>query len=248
MRHLLIASLLVLTTPGTVGAASPSPVPSVSPSASPSAAPVPVPLPGELRINEFLPNPVGTDTGNEWVELANVSNHDVAAGGLVVARLASSTLVTVPAGTVFKAGEVLLLAQLSGSIVNGGDTVILKSGQTELDRVTYDGAGQEGWSWSRISATEGAWSSVPTPGTANPAEVPITDPGDDDSSVGSGSATTASTKASAATAEANPTAAAKKAAAKKLANSGLNVPVYLGLVGLAMILAKLYGYVRRRLI
>lgn len=242
MRYLLIASVLVLATPGTAVAASPTPTPAVSP--SPSASPAPAPLPGELRINEFLPNPVGTDTGNEWVELANVADHPVSAGGLVVARLSGSTLITVPAGTVVAPGAVLLLTQLSGSIVNSGDTLLLKAGQTELDRVTYDGNGAEGDSWSRISATEGAWTSVPTPGLVNPGGTPTDDPDDDeDADPGGGpdgGATTASTKARAATAS-KTKAAASQSTARKLANSGLaGLPYPLG-AGLAM----LYWYVRR---
>lgn len=238
MRYLLIASLLVLATPAPVAAVSPSPTPTVSPSPSPTAAPAPAPLPGEVRINEFLPNPVGTDTGNEWLELANVSGHDVAAGGLVVARLSGSNLVTVAAGTVIHDGDVLLLSQLSGSIVNSGDTILLKSGQTELDRVTYDAAGVEGQSWARFSATEGAWTFVPTPGEPNPAQVPDADPGSDDSGGSGAVAAAASTKASTSSTK---TATAKKTTAKKLPTSGPSAGMYVT-IGL---LAMLYWYVRR---
>jgi hypothetical protein len=239
MRKILIISVLVFATPGTARAASPTPTPTVSPTASP----VPAPLTGELRINEFLPNPVGTDTGNEWIELANVSEHDVAAGGLVVARVSGSTLATVPSGTTIKAGAVLLLNSLSGSIVNGGDTLLLKSGTTELDRVTYDANGAEGFSWSRISASEGAWTSIPTPGLVNPTNTGEEDEDDTESGGGStGSATSAATKASAATAKASTkTAGASKATAKKLATSGMFGAPYLLLFGLGM----LYWYIRR---
>ncbi len=255
MLRILIASLFVLVTSGVAVAvtalpvvAAP-PVPLVSPSPSPSATPAPVPaaLPGELWINEFLPNPVGTDTGNEWIELANVSSHDIGAGGVTVVRLSGSTLATVPSGTVVKAGEVLLLNALAGSIVNGGDTLILKSGQTELDRVTYDGAGAEGSSWSRISATEGAWTTVPTPGEANPAQPadPTPDPGTGDGSGGSGgTSNSATTRAATATVDATGTGSTKKTTAKKLPTSGLAAGAYLAPFTLAM----LYWYVRRRTI
>lgn len=254
MRRVVIASLFVLATPGTAVAlpallpgtlVSPSP----SPSATPTAVPAPTPLPGELWINEFLPNPVGTDTGHEWIELANVSSHDVGAGGVTVVRLSGPTLVTVPSATVIKAGAVLLLNQLSGSIVNGGDTLILKSGQTELDRVTYDGAGAEGSSWARISATEGIWTTVPTPGEPNPGQptdpTPTPDPGNGDGSgdpsSGGGTSNSATTRA---TAAADPaTGSSKKTTAKKLPTSGLTAGAYLAPFALAM----LYWYVRRRI-
>lgn len=246
MLRVLIASLLVLATPGIAVAVTASPVPMASPAPSPSATPAPAPLPGELWINEFLPNPVGTDTGNEWIELANVSSHDVGAGGVTVVRLSGSTLMSVPAGTVIKAGEVLLLNQLAGSIVNGGDTLILKSGQTELDRVTYDGAGAEGSSWSRISATEGIWTTVPTPGEANPVQPadPTPDPGTGDGSGDSGGTSNSATTRASAAADSTTTGSAKKTTAKKLPTSGLAAGAYLTPFTLAM----LYWYVRRRII
>jgi hypothetical protein len=238
MHRILIASVLgfgLAASPVAVAAAS-----SVAAAAStPAAVATPAaPQPGELRINEFLPNPVGTDSGNEWIELANVSDHDLDAGGVTVTRTSGTTLATLAAGTTIGAGEVYLIDHASGSIVNGGDTLTLTSGSTELDRVTYDDGGQEGWSWARMSSTEGVWTSDPTPGEPNPAEAPA-DPGDGsdssgDSSDGSSASTSAATSSS--------SAKAKKSSASKLPKSGPDAAAYAFPAALAM----LYWYVRRR--
>ncbi|MDP9211874.1 MAG: lamin tail domain-containing protein [bacterium] len=164
MQRLFIVLVSVLV-PLPVGA-SPSPLPSPTPTVAPSPA-VPAPLPGELRINELLPNPEGADTGREWIELKNVSSHEVLLEDVTVRRESGSKLASVLPGTVLSSGSVLLLSDLSGSLVNGGDTLLLFSDEVELDRVTYDKA-ENDQTWSRINDTEGVWTAMGTPGEENP--------------------------------------------------------------------------------
>lgn len=232
MRYILASFLITL---GATPALAASPTPLASPAA------VPKPAAGEVRINEFLPNPAGTDTGNEWVELANVSDHAVDAGGLVVARLSGSTIITVPSGTTIAAGAVFAMTA-TGSLINSGDTLILKSGSTELDRVTYDDLGGEGESWARQSATEGAWTDTPSKGEVNPVPNPEAAP-DPEAVIASttGAARSATTKAS--TTKASTAKASTKAvAAKKLPAGGAPWAGY----ALPAALAMLYWYKRIR--
>ena len=204
--------------------------------------PIAKPLAGEVRINEFLPNPVGTDTGNEWVELANVSTHTIDVGGLLVVRISGSTILTVPTGTTIVAGGVAAFTN-SGSLINTGDTLILKTGTTELDRVTYDDTGGEGQSWARSSATEGTWTDVTSKGEVNP--IPAPEAGADPEGIvtaatsATGKSTTATTKASTASSK---TSATKTSAAKKLPAGGTPWAGYV----LPMTLAMLYWYKRIR--
>lgn len=209
-----------------VGAASPTPVP------SPTASAVPVAVVGELWISEVVPNPVGTDTGNEWVELHNRTSHPVAIGGLVVARLSGTTLLTVSAGTVLAADAYLKLTA-TGSIVNGGDTLILKLGTVEYDRITYDAVGAEGQSWARLTETVGEWTDTPTPDAAN-AFPDLADDSDD-------LATAVSASTSGSSSQSAKSATSKKATASKLPKSG---PGLLGYLILPLAWA-VYGYGRK---
>lgn len=168
LRIILVSLILLvlLGWPSPVSAVTATPSPSPSPSPTPSPG-LPKPQPGDIWISEALPNPIGTDTGQEWLEFFNRTDAPLDVSGLTVVRLSGSTIATITAGTSLGGEAFLKVDKLSGSIINSGDTLILKSGSVELDRITYDGSGAEGSSWSRISATEGIWDAHPTPGAAN---------------------------------------------------------------------------------
>lgn len=221
--------LVVALMPGVARAATPTPLPTAQPSPLSANA---KPAAGDVWLNEVLPNPLGTDTGNEWVELFNRNSALLDISGLTVVRLSGATIVTVPTGTLLAGGAYLKL-MATGTIVNGGDILILKSGVTELDRVTYDDTGAEGYSWSRETADEGIWTESPTPGAAN--EFPGPDLAADTIDGGtSGGTTTAVTKAS---------AAKTKTTAKKLPASGPSSMAYL----IPLLVTAVYWYRYRRI-
>ena len=62
-------------------------------------------------INEFLPNAIGTDSGNEWVELYNYSASPVDLSGWKLQKATSSysTFYTFSTGTILSAGEFFVL-------------------------------------------------------------------------------------------------------------------------------------------
>lgn len=222
-----------------------APLPAVAASPSPTAAPLPVPAAGELWINEFLPNPAGVDTGNEWVELKNVGDKALDVGGVKVKRQSGTTVATVPGNTVVPAGG-LFLMNASGSLVNGGDTLELWAGTVLLDRVTYDTA-EDGLSWVRLGTDEGAWSDQPTPGGENPSEVTSGDTGGDNGGAdGSGAAaspTSASTRSAATPGTGTVPRRTASVSAKRgpLPQSGVGAWAYV----LPTLLATLYAYKTR---
>lgn len=236
-----------LTHPLPAAAADPSHGPTASPvtSPTPSVMPVPTPAAGELRINEFLPNPAGVDTGNEWVELKNVSTKALDIGGVKVKRQNGTTVATVPTDTILPAGG-LLLMNASGSLINGGDTLELRAGTVVIDRVTYDTA-EDGLSWVRLGADEGAWSDQPTPGGENPSDVTSGDgDGNDGGPDGTGAATdptSASTRIGAAAGTGTVARRTAAAAARRgpLPKSGTGAWAYV----LPTLLATLYAYKTR---
>lgn len=213
---IIIVAIVVLGPTGNVRAASPSPTPAVSP----SPAATPAPAVGEVWLNELMPNPIGTDTGQEWIELYNRSGRTVTIGGMVVARASGTTLLTVQNGTTIAAGAFKVF-YASGSIVNGGDTLLLKSGATVHDQVTYDATGVEGQSWARLSETVGGWTDTPTPEAANTVAT-ADDPADTDTPTTAVSANTGTTATAAKKAT-----TVKKAGASKLPKSGPGLLAYL---------------------
>lgn len=233
MKRTFIAIALALAV-----AAFPAPaIATATPSPSPAASPVPAiakPGAGNVWINELLPNPAGTDSGNEWVELANRTDGPLDLSGLTLVRITGSTLLTVPSGTVLPGGGYAKFI-LAGSAINTGDTVVLKSGSTELDRITYDGNGTESWSWERLSAGEGAWTEMPTPGAANPVMGTVADPSAAPEPAGTAaSATTVRSTASGI----KRSSTSAKARARKLPASGPSAAAYL----IPLALAAVYWY------
>ncbi|PIT98402.1 MAG: hypothetical protein COT71_00730 [Candidatus Andersenbacteria bacterium CG10_big_fil_rev_8_21_14_0_10_54_11] len=122
-----------------------------------------------LVINEMLPNPVGSDTAAEFIELYNSGAAAVDLAGWQLddadggsAPYTFGTGVQVPAGGY----RVFLRSQTGLALNNTGDTVRLfdPSGESKASAV-YSG-GAEGQSYNRTSDGY-AWSETVTPGAAN---------------------------------------------------------------------------------
>lgn len=226
----------------------PSPTPSISPSPSPTPSSTPIPSPTATSgtptvwINELLPNPAGSDTGAEWLELYNYGTIAIDISGATVVRESGTTVLTVPNNTTLDPGAYLMLPSVS-SLINGGDTLQLKLHGAVLDEVAYDEAA-DGQSWIRLDETSGAWSITPTPGETNQATADTTRT--DPSAVPATPAVTATTTTKAQTATKAKTTTAKttkKATtkAKALPKTGPGLTLYLLTFGA---LATLYGYRR----
>ncbi len=175
MGGYIATGLSLLALPSFLFAQDPSLSP--TPTASPSSA-----LPTYstfVFINEFLPDPVGSDTENEFIELYNESDTEADISGWVLDTGGSSTF-SFSSGTVIAPhGFLVFLSGDTGakiSLTNTGDTIVLAwpDGTTQ-DEVTYVGS-SEGWSYNRTN--EGAYeqSALVTPGAKNdfpPAATPI---------------------------------------------------------------------------
>lgn len=118
---------------------------------------------GDVWMSELMPNPLGTDTGSEWVELQNRSTSALDISGLRLQRISGIVVVTIPVGSQLQPAQAAVYAA-TGSLLNTGDTLNLLQGTTIIDSITYDAAGVEGQSWVRLSQNNGAWTNQPTPG------------------------------------------------------------------------------------
>ncbi len=147
------------------------PTPAVSPSAAvaPTSSPSPMlyrtPEPGGIIISELMPNPEGTDSDNEWVELKNVTDTTLLLTGLRIVRASGATVLSISDASMVEPGEYVAY-QISGSLLNGGDTLQLLFNGALLDEVSYSNA-PDGESWIRVSDAEGEWSDHPTQNAPN---------------------------------------------------------------------------------
>ena len=67
----------------------------------------------QIKINEILPNPEGTDSGQEWVELYNAGTESVRMDGWMIETASSSwgLKATIPAGTQLEPGSFYLIGE-----------------------------------------------------------------------------------------------------------------------------------------
>lgn len=131
--------------------------------------PTPTPPPTEssdaVIINELLPNPSGSETTDEWIELTNTGDTSINLTGWQLTdqtRYFTIADTRIPAHgyVVFESGETRI------NLNNTGDTVYLvDAAGAIMNGTTYEAAAEE-MSWAN-STTSWAWTSTPTPGKQN---------------------------------------------------------------------------------
>lgn len=160
---------------------SPDPAPPQTPSSdSQNMAPVQT----HVRVSELLPNPTGSDTIAEYVELENVGDEEVDLAGWTVSDGVSSYTITagdVGSTLIAARGFFVLSRSVSGIALNnsGSETVTLASPEGRIiDTVTYTAPIAENASYSRF-AEQWQWTTVLTPGQVNAAATTPSDPSSD---------------------------------------------------------------------
>jgi len=127
-----------------------------------------------LRITELLPNAVGSDTGNEFIELYNPNDKgDISLKGYKVAVGPALEKVIILTEYVLKAGEykVFTNAELGFSFLNTSSRVTLFSPTGEIiSEVPVYTSPSEGDSWALVD-DRWQYTSQPTPGSVNVAVV-----------------------------------------------------------------------------
>lgn len=122
-----------------------------------------------MRVNEWLPNPVGSDDDLEFIELMNTGQGEVDIGGWKVDDAeGGSAPYVIPAGTRVAAGGFISFtsAVTNISLSNSGDTVrLLDPNGTVQSTFTY-ASSHEGVSWNRLDDGH-VESTTLTPGAVN---------------------------------------------------------------------------------
>lgn len=126
-----------------------------------------------IVINEILPNPVGDDSQNEFIELKNIGTTDIDLADWKIGD-ASTKRYTIKTddfvSTILKPNELFTLyRKVTGIALNNSGTESIKlyaPDGTLITSVDYTGAVDEDQSYAR-SDTEYFWTSTPTPGKEN---------------------------------------------------------------------------------
>ncbi len=156
------------TSDSTVSHAAPLPTSPVSPQDSNPHTEIPsTSTPPELIINELLPNPAGDDVQYEWIEIFNESEDEIAAAGLTLEDASGQKYSLADDFIRLATKSFILITRPISSMAlnNGGDTIILRFYQTELDRISY-GTSKEGVAFAR-GGDSFSWTNTPTPGKEN---------------------------------------------------------------------------------
>lgn len=131
-----------------------------------------------LILSELMPNPLGSDIGNEFIEIFNPTNNTIDLGAYSVAvGVGADKYYAFPIGSMIGPGEYRIFtdSEMKFTLVNTTGRVVLRSvdNYTWGDSGVYENAA-EGFSWSYIG---GLWryTNVPTPGTDNLASTGIDD-------------------------------------------------------------------------
>jgi hypothetical protein len=120
-------------------------------------------------ISELMPNPAGTDTGHEFIELYNPTNEVIALGGCSLQTSASTTKLFNLTGSL-EPGQYLALYDTTTGLSlpnSAGGTVWLTSPTTDLQTIMYPGDMEDDTAW--ILNGDDSWVSsfTPTPGASN---------------------------------------------------------------------------------
>jgi uncharacterized protein YdeI (BOF family)/plastocyanin len=154
----------------------------------------------DVIINEFLPNPEGSDNQGEFIEIFNEGSETVDLFGWQLDdEEGGSSPYTIPDGTSIVAGEYLVFyREATGiSINNSGDAVrLLYPNGNVADEVRYEGSAREGEAYAQDSAGSWKWTNTPTPGKANVIDEPGGEEENASSSASSSSSGSSSTSSS----------------------------------------------------
>lgn len=131
--------------------------------------PPPPAVPAQIIINEFMPDPEGADTNNEWIELKNLGS---AAANLIGYKIddadAGSSLYTFP-DTALAAGEAKAFYSSETKIVLNNDTDrvrLFDAAGTIIDEILYEKP-MSGQSFARDSSGQWSITTTPTPNAEN---------------------------------------------------------------------------------
>lgn len=130
----------------------------------------------KIIINEIYPNPPGSDSDDEFIELKNISDSDIDLTGLILADASKNKHIirastTATSSNIIRANGFLVFKRSVTDLAlnnTGMETVKLMTSNLEIiDQVDYVGENEEGVSYSRRDDGKWRWVKTITPDEAN---------------------------------------------------------------------------------
>lgn len=124
-----------------------------------------------ILISELLPNPAGTDTGREFIELYNPTDLPISLGGCALKTSGSTSKLFKLDGKSITGGQYIALSDTETGLTlpngNGGTAWLLDS-TDELQSIPYPAAMEDDHAWA-LSGNDDGWYATytPTPSLAN---------------------------------------------------------------------------------
>lgn len=138
-----------------------------------------------ILISELLPNPAGTDTGREFIELHNPTDHPISLGGCVLKTSGSTSKLFKLDGKSITGGQYIALSDTETGLTlpngNGGTAWLLDS-TDELQSISYPAAMEDDRAWA-LSENDGGWYATYTPTPSSTNLITVLQPCDDRSQV-----------------------------------------------------------------
>lgn len=153
------------SSPTNVGEATPTPTVSGVGAPTPSSTAVGV---ISLNINEFIPNPDGSDEENEWIEIYNAGETEVNLSGWKLKDASEKEFNFTNEKIDSKGYLVLTRPQTKITINNDTETLSLISPKGDVvSQIQYSGGSQGGSSFARYAKNDWRWTNLLTPGKVN---------------------------------------------------------------------------------
>lgn len=122
----------------------------------------------KIVINEFLPNPIGSDTTGEWIELLNRGTGEVDLLNWGI-KTQNNKIFKFKASNIIRPNNYFVLnRQVSGLALNNskGSLSLLSDSGNLIDTVNYNST-KQGFSYARKNNNTWSWTRKITPGKAN---------------------------------------------------------------------------------
>lgn len=124
----------------------------------------------KLIVTEFLPNPEGPDSENEFIEIKNIGKRADIGGYFVADVIGSPKSYKIPEGTILEEGDYIAFysAKTPISLNNSGDGIEVWDPDKNVIDASPDDCGKavEGMSYA-LSDKGWVWTKTPTPGKSN---------------------------------------------------------------------------------
>ncbi len=121
-----------------------------------------------LNINEFIPNPDGSDEENEWIEIYNAGETDVNLNGWKLKDASNKEFNFTNEKITAKGFLILTRPQTKITINNDAEVLSLISPQGGIaSQIQYSGGSQEGYSFARYAKNDWRWTNLLTLGKVN---------------------------------------------------------------------------------